>query len=231
MVAILIILTILGFVVADALIQKSKARKAVVDKQSEAQPAKRSVPRFVFEDIRMPGGVFVGSGHTWLRLAPTGQAQVGMDDFAQRVIGRIDAVELPKAGEQVHQGQRLFAIRQGARTAEFTAPADGLVRCVNLKLKENPEPMKSSPFEEGWICSLDPVNLAKDLKELTIAEDAKEWLNREVQRFLSFIIARPAEHVALGHVLQDGGEPANGLLEVMDDETWGQFTQKFLKGT
>jgi glycine cleavage system H protein len=229
MVAILIILTIVGFVVADALVQRSKARKAVVRMLAEAQPRERRASRFVFEDLALPQGVFLGAGHTWLSLNPAGEAQVGMDDFAQRVIGSINSVELPKIGEQVHRGQKLFAVCQGRRTAEFTTPVDGVIINVNQMLQENPEPLKSNPFEGGWICSLSPTNLAKDLKQMTVADDAKEWLNREIQRFLSFVVARPSEHLALGHVLQDGGEPANGLLEMMDDETWGLFIQKFLK--
>ena len=229
MVAILIILTIVGFVVADALVQRSKSRKAVVRMSTDAQPSNRMASRSVFEDLELPQGVFVGTGHTWLALDPTGQAQVGMDDFAQRIIGSIDGVELPKVGEQVCRGQRLFAVHQGKRAAEFTAPVDGVVVKVNQILQENPKPLKSSPFEGGWICSLNPTSLAKDLKQLVVAEEGREWLTREIQRFLSFIVARPSEHLALGHVLQDGGEPANGLLEMMDDETWGLFVQKFLR--
>ena len=229
MVAILIILTIVGFVVADALVQRAKAHKASVSPQVEARPKERMAARFVFEDLELPQGVFMGTGHTWLSLDPTGRAQVGMDDFAQRVMGSIDSVELPNIGEQVCRVQRLFAIHQGRRTAEFTAPVDGVVIDVNQALQENHEPLKSKPFEGGWICSINPTNLAKDLKQLVVADDAREWLNREIQRFLSFVVARPCDHVALGHVLQDGGEPANGLLELMDDETWGAFIQKFLK--
>jgi glycine cleavage system H protein len=166
-----------------------------------------------------------------LSLGPTGQAQVGVDDFALQVIGRIDAVELPLVGEQIRRGQRLFSVKQGSRTAEFSSPVDGVVSAVNQALAQTPEIMKSSPFQEGWACVLNPLNLAKDLKQLTIAEEAKDWLNREVQRFLAFVVSRPSQHLALGHVLQDGGEPASGLLEMMDDESWGQFTQRFLRET
>ncbi|HVN77755.1 MAG TPA: glycine cleavage system protein H [Terriglobia bacterium] len=229
MVAILIILTIVGFVVADALVQRARGRKVIVRTQAESQPTGRNASRFVFEDLALPQGVFLGAGHTWLSLNPAGEARVGMDDFTQRVMGSINGVELPRIGEQVRRGQKLFAIYQGKRTAEFTAPLDGVIINVNQMLQQNPEPLKSDPFEEGWICSLSPTNLAKDIKQLVVADDAREWLNREIQRFLAFVVARPSEYFALGHVLQDGGEPANGLLEMMDDETWGLFIQKFLK--
>jgi glycine cleavage system H lipoate-binding protein len=229
MVAILIILTIVGFVLADILIQRSKARKAAVLAQAQTQLPR--APRFVFENLELPAGIFLGAGHTWLSLGPTGQVQVGMDDFAQRVIGRIDAVELPPVGEKIWRGQRLFTIKQGSRVAEFGSPVDGVVSTVNQALVQNPETMKTSPFQGGWACVLNPLNLAKDLKHLTIAEEAKDWLDREVQRFLAFVVGRPSQHLALGHVLQDGGEPASGLLEMMDDESWGQFIQRFLKET
>ena len=229
MVAILIVLTIVGFVVADALIQRSKVRQARAAEPDRGQVGKSATPRYVFENLDLPQGVFVAPGHTWLSVDSSGTARVGLDDFAQRVIGRIDAVELPQVGTEVRRGDRLFAVRQGKRLAEFSSPVDAVVQSVNEVLTGNTEQLKANPFGQGWVCALNPSNLARDLKGLSIAEEAREWLGREVQRFLSFIVARPAEHMALGHVLQDGGELSVGLLEMLDDETWGQFNQRFLK--
>jgi glycine cleavage system H protein len=229
MVAILVILTITAFVVTDALIQRAKARKAQAQQPAAAPPSQAAAPRFVFANLQVPQGVFLSSGHTWLSLNSDGKAQIGMDDFAQRVIGRIDAVEMPEVGKKVLRGEPLFVVRQGSRRAVFSSPVEGVVGSVNVPIAGRPEALKSDPYQKGWICALNPMQLAKDLRQLTIAEETKEWLSQEVQRFLSFVVGRPSQQMALGHVLQDGGEPADGLLEMMDEETWGQFTQKFLK--
>jgi len=44
-----------------------------------------------------------------------------------------------------------------------------------------------------------------------------------------FFAARPLENTALGQVLQDGGLPTGGVLELMDDETWKLFGEEFLR--
>jgi hypothetical protein len=75
---------------------------------------------------------------------------------------------------------------------------------------------------------LSPKNLASALKRLRVAEEAKSWLKGEVERFQEFFAARPLENMALGQVLQDGGQPTGGVLELMDDETWNLFAEQFL---
>lgn len=223
MVALFVILTIVVCVMADSIVQWAKAKK------EGAQAPDRLVPAYAFEDVSAPAGVFLDPGHTWLHLTHSGTAHVGVDGFAQKVMGRIDGVELPAVGAEVRRGDKLFAIRQGDRTAVFNAPIDGVVKAVDEALARHPEAINADPYAMGWICSLSPKNLAANLKRLRVAEEAKSWLKSEVERFQEFFAARPLENMALGQVLQDGGQPTGGVLELMDDETWNLFAEQFLR--
>jgi len=223
MVALFVILTIVVCVMADSIVQWAKAKK-----EAGAAPD-RLVPAYAFEDVSAPAGVFLDPGHTWMHLTHSGTAHVGVDGFAQKVMGRIDGVELPAVGDEVRRGDKLFAIRQGDRTAVFNAPIDGVVKAVDEALARHPEAINADPYAMGWICSLSPKNLAANLKRLRIAEEAKSWLKSEVERFQEFFAARPLENMALGQVLQDGGQPTGGVLELMDDETWNLFADQFLR--
>jgi glycine cleavage system H protein len=223
MVALFVILTIVVCVMADSVVQWAKAKK------EGAQAPDRLVPAYAFEDVSAPAGVFLDPGHTWLHLTHSGTAHVGVDGFAQKVMGRIDGVELPAVGDEVRRGDKLFAIRQGDRTAVFNAPIDGVVKAVDEALARHPEAINADPYAMGWICSLSPKNLAANLKRLRVAEEAKSWLKSEVERFQEFFAARPLENMALGQVLQDGGQPTGGVLELMDDETWNLFAEQFLR--
>jgi len=223
MVALFVILTIVVCVMADSVVQWAKAKK------EGAQAPDRLVPAYAFEDVSAPAGVFLDPGHTWLHLTHSGTAHVGVDGFAQKVMGRIDGVELPSVGAEVRRGEKLFAIRQGDRTAVFNAPIDGVVKSVDEALARHPEAINADPYAMGWICSLSPKNLAANLKRLRVAEEAKSWLKSEVERFQEFFAARPLENMALGQVLQDGGQPTGGVLELMDDETWSLFAEQFLR--
>lgn len=223
MVALFVILTIVVCVMADSVVQWAKAKK------EGAQAPDRLVPAYAFEDVSAPAGVFLDPGHTWLHLTHSGTAHVGVDGFAQKVMGRIDGVELPAVGDEVRRGDKLFAIRQGDRIAVFNAPIDGVVKAVDEALARHPEAINADPYAMGWICSLSPKNLAANLKRLRVAEEAKSWLKSEVERFQEFFAARPLENMALGQVLQDGGQPTGGVLELMDDETWNLFAEQFLR--
>ncbi len=224
MVALFVILTIVVCVMADSIVQWAKAKK-----EAGAQAPDRLVPAYAFEDVSAPAGVFLDPGHTWMHLTHSGTAHVGVDGFAQKVMGRIDGVELPAVGDEVRRGDKLFAIRQGDRTAVFNAPIDGVVKAVDEALARHPEAINADPYAMGWICSLSPKNLAANLKRLRVAEEAKLWLKSEVERFQAFFAARPLENMALGQVLQDGGQPTGGVLELMDDETWNLFAEQFLR--
>lgn len=224
MVALFVILTIVLCVMADSIVQWAKAKK-----EAGALVPGRLVPAYAFDDVTAPSGVFIDPGHTWMHLTHSGSAHVGVDGFAQKVMGRIDRVELPAVGDEVRRGDKLFALRQGHRTAVFTAPIDGVVDCIDQALARNPEAINTDPYAAGWVCSLSPKNLAANLKNLRIAEDAKSWLKSEVERFQEFFAARPLGNMTLGQVLQDGGRPTGGVLELMDDETWNLFGEQFLR--
>jgi len=226
MVAIFVILTIVAFILVDALVQKSelKRQESASGKQS---PLSRSwnLPVTVKS---LPGGIYTDCGHTWLSLNLDGTANVGIDAFAQYAVGTIDQLLLPRVGQEFRRGDDLFTLRQGEREATFKAPIDGVVETVNEALSKDLDKVPRDPYREDWLCSLRPHNLASNLRQMLIAEEALAWLKTEVKRLQEFILSRPVENTALGIVLQDGGEITSGVLELMDNETWNKFTREFL---
>jgi glycine cleavage system H protein len=222
MVALFVILTVVVCIGVDSVIQWRRAR-------NEAAPALDEAGDYLFKDLSVPAGVYLDGGHTWVELEAEGDVHVGIDRFAESLLGRIDAVELPEVGREVRRGERLFSLVQGDRIAEFAAPVDGVVRSVDRLLTCHPESVKADPYSAGWICRLAPKNLARNLKKLRIAEEARDWLQEEAERFQDFFAARPLQQIALGTVMQDGGQPTGGVREWMDEETWRRFNDEFLR--
>ena len=153
---------------------------------------------------------------------------MGIDAFAHYAVGAIDELLLPRVGQEFRRGDDLFTLRQGEREATFRAPIDGVVETVNEALSKDLDRVQGDPYREDWLCSLRPRNLARNLRQMLIAEEAIAWLKTEAKRFQEFIFSRPTENTALGIVLQDGGEITSGVLELMDNETWKEFTREFL---
>lgn len=225
MVALFVILTILACVGVDGIVQWRKAKK----ESATGLLTDRLVPAAALARLSAPPNVFLDEGHTWVRVTPLGAADIGIDSFAQGLIGRIDDVLLPEVGREVRRGDMLFSLRQGQHRAAFASPVDGVVDLVDKELNWHPEMIQTNPYKDGWVCSLKPKNLASNLKLLRIADDAKNWLTDEAQHFKEFFAARPLEDRLLGQLLQDGGQLAGGVLEFSDDETWKQFNEIFLR--
>jgi glycine cleavage system H protein len=206
-------------------VQLRKAKKERVSRDL----ADQLVPVATFANLSAPANVFLDGGHTWVEVKPSGEAMIGVDDFAQKLIGRIDQVVLPEVGKEINRGDVLFALKQDNHRAVFASPINGTVTMVDKELPWHPEMIQSDPYEEGWVCSVKPRHLAEDLKRLFTADEARLWLKSETKRFQEFFAAQTIDSLQLGQVLQDGGELAGGVLEFADDGTWKQFNEMFLR--
>lgn len=224
MVALFVILTIVVCISVDGVIQWRKSNMEGLARLW----ADELVPIDAFEKMSVPADVFLDDGHTWVKLAPSGKAEIGLDSFASTLVGRVDAVVLPEVGKEVSRGDLLFALRQGNRRAGFSAPLDGVVTDVHKDVNWEPDMIHGNPYKFGWICSLKPRHLAQNLKELRIANEARSWLREQAEKFQVFLASQPLESMQLGHVLQDGGRTVPGVLEYVDEETWKQFNELFL---
>lgn len=235
MVTMLVLLTIILFLTLDLLIRWRRAPRA--------KPAAAPVPTLAGhvmdfllpglqpERFALPGGLFFHRGHTWANLLFSGQVKVGVDDFVQKLLGRMDAITLPPVGVAVKAGEPFVAIRQGGRTARLPAPVDGVVCAVNIEVAKAPGLLKRDPYTRGWLVALRPTNLAADLPRLRVGESAWAWLKAELARLREFLgVAFTLQRDALvGVTAADGGLVADGLLEHLDDEIWSRFRQEFIE--
>ncbi|OGB95678.1 MAG: hypothetical protein A2Z31_08285 [candidate division NC10 bacterium RBG_16_65_8] len=167
------------------------ARRLLIKRQArlEAQrlPEVRVAAPAVAETTRghefcVPGGAFLSAGHAWARIEPDGQMRVGLDDFARKALAPIEHVELPKMGKTVGRGEPLFAVKRGDRTAHFAAPVGGRVMRVNGILLDEPSLVTQSPYLRGWVCLLQPTDLAGDLRALRIGQQVVGWYQEEIAR-------------------------------------------------
>jgi len=177
-------------------------------------------------EFGLPGGAFISPGHVWANVTVPGMVRMGVDDFARKMLGRIDGIDLPAKGATIKKGERLFSIRQGERSAVFHAPITGQIHEVNAELPKHMDRLVQRPYEHGWVCSMRPAHLADELGQLHIGEKAAEWYQSEIARLQEML-------AAAGGDAQAATVPARGLvegqLEGADDATWTKFTQTFLQ--
>ncbi|MEM3420738.1 MAG: glycine cleavage system protein GcvH [Candidatus Hadarchaeum sp.] len=129
-------------------------------------------------------GLYYSKEHEWLKVE-NGQVRVGVSDYAQDKLGDVVYVELPVVGRQVKQigepksrDMELGAVESVKAVSTVYAPISGKVKEVNTVLQERPELINTSPYDEGWICTIVPSALNEELKLLMDAKAYSEYLKK-----------------------------------------------------
>ncbi len=225
MVPVLVLLTFAVFILVDVALKRKRERVAAAETVVLAAPALEAAAPIPAAGYRLPGGVFVHGGHTWAFLESSGEARVGIDEFARGVIGRIDRIEVPAPGATLRQGERAFTVVQGRKRIEFVSPLDGVVAAVN----SDPGALRGDVYQAGWLLAVAPANLVHNLKKLRIAADATAWLEKETRRFVEFMALHYARPQEVGVTMADGGQVAAGALEKVDGELLQITLKKFFR--
>jgi glycine cleavage system H lipoate-binding protein len=221
MVAIYAVLIILIFVIADIFIQRFQPKKST-------KPALKQTIPFANGQFVFPRGVFFHPGHTWAIIQTDGNINIGIDDFVQKLVGRIDEIKVKSSGTKVKQGEPVIQIRQGTHLLDFNSPVEGVLTIMNEKIIKDPTKLKEDPYTGNWIIQMQPTFLSMDIPRLLISERSIAWLKSEISRFRDFLQTQTAADSTVGLTSQDGGVSVNGLLEHMNDQTWALFQKNFL---
>lgn len=129
-------------------------------------------------DYKVPEGFYYSKEHEWVKVEDK-LARVGVTDYAQDQLGDVVYVELPEVGKEVKQmtdektkEMELGAVESIKAVSAVYSPLSGKINEVNKELEDHPELVNSSPYEQGWICILEPSDPGAELKALM---DAKAY--------------------------------------------------------
>jgi glycine cleavage system H protein len=107
--------------------------------------------------------------HEWVRQSDA-VVVVGLTDFAQRQLGEIVFVELPKVGQRVEAGEPFGSVESVKAVSEVYAPVTGQVIEVNEELNDEPENINTDPYENGWLIKIRMADAKQATELLTAAE-------------------------------------------------------------
>ena len=88
--------------------------------------------------------------HEWVRVDES-VGTIGITNYAQKELGDIVYVELPKPGDHVTAGEPLGTVESVKAVSEIYAPVSGEVTAVNSRLQNNPEMLNADPHGEAWL--------------------------------------------------------------------------------
>lgn len=95
--------------------------------------------------------------HEWI-IFEDGVGIVGVTDYAQKELGDIVYVELPKVGSFVKKGQEAVVLESTKAAADVYSPVSGNIVEVNTLLTTASELVNNFPERDGWLYKLSLSN-------------------------------------------------------------------------
>ncbi len=172
--------------------------------------------------FRLPGDLLHHPGHAWAR-AEGDTVVIGLNDFAQRLVGPIDHLRLPAPGTELAQSRPAFSLVSGERSVAVLAPVGGTVIEVNREAASDPDTVKRSPYGRGWLLKVRDPQMTAQLKALMSGELARRWMETVWEQ-----LSAEAAGAELGLVCQDGGVPVDGMARALSPEHWEQVARRYL---
>jgi glycine cleavage system H protein len=87
-------------------------------------------------------------------MAEGGIGTVGITFHAQKELGDIVYVDLPKVGVTVAQGDAFGSVESVKAVSDIFAPVSGEVLEINEMLATAPEKINQDPHQEAWLVKL-----------------------------------------------------------------------------
>ena len=206
------------------LIDHFSSRKHVV-LQPELQTSKPdALPRLapaVVAGFQVPDNLRYHPGHTWALSESPALVRVGIDDFASKLIGRIERIALPQRGQWIRQGQKLLTVFRDGKSVEILSPMEGTVADINEAAVRDPEAARKDPYGEGWLLTVQSPDAKINFRNLLSGGMARSWMDEAARRL------RARMPLAAGAMAQDGGLAMDNLTAQMPDQDWAALTKEF----
>ncbi len=115
--------------------------------------------------------------HEWVHVDET-KATIGITDYAQKELGDIVFVELPKVGDSITAEKSFGTVESVKAVSDIYAPLSGEVIAVNAKLQNSPEILNADPHGDGWLIQVRVVD-RKETEGLMTAEEYEAFIRTE----------------------------------------------------
>ena len=115
--------------------------------------------------------------HEWVRVEGD-IGVVGITDHAQKELGDIVYVDLPKVGNTVEQGKTLASVESVKAVSDVYAPVSGEVIEVNGLLATSPEKLNEDAHGAAWLAKI-KLSAPSEIQQLLSAEDYQNYVGAE----------------------------------------------------
>lgn len=102
---------------------------------------------------RYPSEFKYSKNNEWVKKED-GVYSVGITDYAQKEIGDISYIKLPKVGDIIKKDASLCELESAKSVSDVKMPLNGKVFAINKHLLDNPEDINKDPYGL-WIVKIE----------------------------------------------------------------------------
>jgi glycine cleavage system H protein len=124
-----------------------------------------------------PANLHYTKEHEWVRVEGD-LGVVGITDHAQKELGDIVYVDLPKPGAHLEQGKTMGSVESVKAVSDIYAPVSGEVVEINALLSTAPEKLNEDPHGDAWLVKI-KLSAPDEIKRLLSAEDYQNYVGAE----------------------------------------------------
>lgn len=130
----------------------------------------------------IPRDLYYTRDHAWVKVEGN-TIRIGVTDFMQKMAGEITFIRIPRVGKTLAAGATLSSVQSGKWAGKIQVPMAGKVLEANSELPGNPKLLNNDSYGSGWICIMEPNNMAEGLRSLIHGDDADKFFTEEHAKF------------------------------------------------
>jgi len=220
MTVLLVLLTFLTFLLIDYFSSRKPVAIRTAARASDRSGQPRLAPSLV-GGFSVPEKLRYHPGHTWaLGESPT-LVRIGMDEFASKLIGKLERIALPQRGKWIRQGQKIWTLYRNGAAVDMVSPIEGSIVDINEAAINDPEVARKDPYGEGWLVTVQSPDAKTNFRNLLGGAMARWWTEESASRL------QRRMPIALGALAQDGGVAMDDLADQLPDENWTALAKEF----
>lgn len=218
MTVLLVLLTFATFLAIDHFYTRRHLATQPLPVAAKAEAHARSS---VVGGFKVPENLRYHPGHTWALNESPSLVRVGLDDFASKLIGKVERITLPQRGQWIRQGQKLATIFRDGVGVDMVSPIEGSIADVNDAVTRDPMMTRNDPYGEGWLVTVQSPDAKTNFRNLLSGTLARWWTEESASRL------QKRMPMMLGALAQDGGVAVDNLTDQLPDKEWNEIAKEF----
>ncbi len=221
MTVILVLALFVIFLVVERFTNKKAPEYVLQTAPYVAAAARRAQP--IVAGFEIPEHLRFHQGHAWALGESPNLVRAGIDDFAAKLIGGADEVNLPQRGQWVRQGQKVWSFRVNGELVEMVSPIEGTVSDVNDEVVRHPETLTADPYGNSWLMTVQAPDVKTNYRNLLSGTMARNLMADSAKKLATYLPATTG-NLALA---QDGGKAHGEIAKQLPADKYVEITKEF----